>query len=105
MKNFILRQEPFGFTFYDRRKLRQVFLKTSHLNSYLKEKGIKQTEIEYLRFGRSDYRKDILYSPIRIYYELTLQCNLRCRYCFNSSGKARSHELTTSEVLKSIDKN
>lgn len=48
-------------------------------------------------------RYDILYSPTRIYYELTLKCNLHCQYCFNDSGIPRPNELTTKEVLKSLE--
>jgi len=103
MKNYIARQEAFGFTFYERKKLRHKFFSKEKLSLYLKEKGIGGSEVEWLKFKCRNYRSDILYSPIRIYYELTLRCNLQCRYCFNNSGKPRPNELTTKEVLESLD--
>lgn len=104
MKNiFTLRQEPFGYTFFYKQKLRYRFLHKIELDEFLKEQQIKRDQVEILKFKRKDYRKDILYSPIRIYYELTLGCNLHCRYCYNGSGKRRRKELSTSEILKSLD--
>lgn len=102
-KNFVLRQEPFGYTFFNKSRLRHKFIHKDQLDKFLKESGIDLDQVEVLKFKRQDYRNDILYSPIRIYYEVTLSCNLRCRYCFNTSGKPSSNELETSEVLKSLD--
>ena len=102
-KNFVLRQEPFGYTFFDKPKIRYQFLHKKEVEKFLKDRQIRTNQVEILKFKRKDYRKNILYSPIRIYYELTLACNLRCRYCYNSSGEPRSNELSTSEILKSLD--
>lgn len=104
MKNkYALRREPFGYTFFDKQKLRHCFLHKIELDEFLKHQQISKDRVEILKFKRKDYRKDILYSPIRIYYELTLSCNLHCRYCYNDSGKHRQNELTTLEALKSLD--
>ena len=103
MKNYILREENFGFTFFDKKKLRHQFLKKSELESFLKSKGLKKSDVEILRIKKKGIRKDLLYSPIRIYYELTLMCNLHCRYCYNDSGRGRKNELTTEEIIRSID--
>lgn len=103
MKKYLVRQEPFGFTFFDRKKLKHQFIKKNQLAKYLGKYGISRSEIGWLNFKRQDFRKDIIYSPIRIYYELTLMCNLYCHYCFNNSGKPRKKELTTKEVLESLD--
>jgi len=101
--NFALRQEPFGYTFFDKQKLRHVFLHEPDLDGFLRDRQISAKQVEFLKFKRKDYRRDILYSPLRVYYELTLGCNLHCRYCYNSSGKCRPNELSTAEVLKSLD--
>jgi MoaA/NifB/PqqE/SkfB family radical SAM enzyme len=101
--NYFIREEPFGYTFFDKKKLRHQFLGKKELESVLKEKLISNKEIEWLKIKRKDCRKDIIYSPIRIYYELTLACDLSCRYCFNSSGRPRKNELTTKQVLKNLD--
>lgn len=103
MKKYFVREEPFGYTFFDKRKLRHQFLAKEELKPFLKEKNIGESEIEWLKMKRTDYRDDIIYSPIRMYYELTLACNLNCQYCFNSSGRPRKIELSTDEVLKSLD--
>lgn len=101
-KLFSLREEPFGFTFYDKTKLRHKFIKKDELNSVLAEQGIALSDCDHLSIGRTDIRGDILYSPIRIYYETTLACNLHCKSCFNDSGKPRPGELTTQELIKSL---
>ena len=37
--------------------------------------------------------------PLIVGWELTLACNLRCRHCASSAGRARSNELTVDECL------
>ncbi len=41
--------------------------------------------------------------PFIVGWELTLQCNLRCRHCGSGAGKPRSHELTLEESLSLCD--
>ncbi|MFA5358410.1 MAG: radical SAM protein [Patescibacteria group bacterium] len=103
MKKYFVREESFGYTFFDKRKLRHEFLAKTELKKVLRNRGVSAKEVELIKARRKEYRKDIIYSPIRIYYELTLGCNLRCRYCFNSSGIPRKNELTTKEVMQSLD--
>ena len=46
------------------------------------------------------------YTPSRISHlnaEVTRACNLRCDYCFNSSGKRLPNELDTGEWKSVID--
>jgi radical SAM protein with 4Fe4S-binding SPASM domain len=47
----------------------------------------------------------MLRSPVRLYYELTRSCNLKCTYCFNESGPGRQFpdELRTEEAVRIID--
>lgn len=101
-KKYVIREEPFGYTFFDKPKLRHKFVLRENLNDFLKSRGLPLDECKYLRTKRKGFRKDIIYSPIRIYYELTLACNLQCKSCFNRSGKPRPYELSTEEVLKSL---
>jgi len=65
--------------------------------------GVKVSDIEYLKGKLDGIRKDIIYSPIRVYYELTTACNLRCKTCFNKSGEALKDELSSDEVIKIIE--
>lgn len=101
-KRYLLRDEPFGYTFYDKDKLSHQFILKKELNSFLNKTNISINDYEYLKAEHKGYRKDIVYSPIRIYYELTLACNLQCKSCFNSSGKPRHYELSTKEVIDSL---
>jgi radical SAM protein with 4Fe4S-binding SPASM domain len=41
--------------------------------------------------------------PLIIGWELTLQCNLRCRHCGSIAGAPRENELTTKEALSICD--
>jgi MoaA/NifB/PqqE/SkfB family radical SAM enzyme len=41
----------------------------------------------------------LLVAPIRVYYEVTKRCNLRCKHCFNISGIETKSELSASEVI------
>lgn len=102
-KKYIIREELFGYTFFDKPKLRHTFVLGENLDAFLKSRNLSMDDCKYLKAKRKDYRKDIIYSPIRIYYELTLACNLRCKSCFNRSGKPRAYELITEEVLKSLN--
>jgi len=101
-KPFSLREEPFGYTFYDKAKLRYRFIKKDELEQTLREIDISSDNYDILSMKKTEVRDDILYSPIRIYYETTLRCNIRCQSCFNDSGKPRYGELTTEELIKSL---
>lgn len=43
------------------------------------------------------------YVPEACVWETTLACNLACRHCGSSAGKARAHELDTREALGLLD--
>jgi mycofactocin radical SAM maturase len=44
-----------------------------------------------------------LTAPVNLTWEVTLDCNLRCRHCLSASGKAAPRELTTAEALDAVD--
>jgi MoaA/NifB/PqqE/SkfB family radical SAM enzyme len=46
---------------------------------------------------------DSLAAPIRIYLEICLRCNANCSYCLNNAGSARPYELSTEELLRTIE--
>lgn len=102
-KRFIVREEYFGFTFYDRQSLKHEFVLEKEWLGFLDKKGITSEDYDFLSVKAKNIRRDLLYCPTRIYYELTLKCNLHCQYCFNDSGIPRPNELTTKEVLKSLE--
>lgn len=37
--------------------------------------------------------------PLRIFYDITYACNLRCKHCFSKSGNKNSQELTLDEKI------
>lgn len=41
--------------------------------------------------------------PFQVGWELTLECNLRCKHCGSSAGKKRPNELSTKEALSICD--
>ena len=41
----------------------------------------------------------VLSAPVRVVWEVTRKCNLRCRYCYISASTAEADELTTREAL------
>lgn len=44
-----------------------------------------------------------LSAPVNLTWEVTLDCNLRCRHCLSASGKPAPRELTTAEALDAVD--
>jgi radical SAM protein with 4Fe4S-binding SPASM domain len=44
-----------------------------------------------------------LAAPIRVYLEIGLRCNASCAYCLNDAGSARPNELSTEELLRTIE--
>lgn len=101
-ERFVLRDEHFGATLYDRKRLTHKFL----LKEETKKKIVFE-ETEVHRFEKwdvdlSNSPEDLIYSPLRVYFEMTLKCNLRCKTCFNSSGKKGNDEMSTDEILKSL---
>jgi MoaA/NifB/PqqE/SkfB family radical SAM enzyme len=56
-----------------------------------------------LRSSPAPLPVDSLAAPIRIYLEICLRCNAHCNYCLNNAGSARPYELTTEELLRTIE--
>lgn len=51
----------------------------------------------------NDYESNRLSSPLRVFYDITYQCNLRCKHCFTESGNAELNELSKEEKLVLIE--
>lgn len=97
MKELISRNENFGMTVFDPNNFKHYFLDHDSLKTF-KHSTIKLSENKpFLK------RKDIIYSPIRVYFDLTYLCNLSCISCLNDSGKKRSNELSTNQVIKTLE--
>ena len=65
---YTIREEPFGYTLYDRKPLNASFVRKEKLNETLAYRGIDIQECTFLPALRKNYRSDILYSPYRIYF-------------------------------------
>jgi radical SAM protein with 4Fe4S-binding SPASM domain len=101
-ERFVLRDEPFGYTLFDKQKMRHKFLARGSLPEELCFDDIRVNSYEKLDADLNGALDDIIFSPIRMYFELTSACNLRCKTCFNQSGKPKPDELTTEEVKKTL---
>jgi len=42
-------------------------------------------------------------APFQVVWDVTYACNLRCKHCYATAGKALEHELSTEEALETID--
>ncbi|EKE13252.1 MAG: radical SAM protein [uncultured bacterium] len=103
-ERYVLRDESFGGTLYDRKLLKHDFLYKDQIDSTaISINGQEIKSFEHWEAEVENLRTDILYSPIRVYIERTRKCNLRCDTCFNSSGVEPEGELTTDELKKSLD--
>jgi len=98
-----IRQEPFGYTVFDKDRLRHRLALPGEVEQILQTMQVNADECEQMSLNRErSFRNDLLVAPVRVYYEITLACDLRCRVCFNSSGKSRTTELSTQEVMESL---
>ena len=102
-EKFVLRDEPFGYTLFDKRRMRHKFIARGTLSEELCFNDVKVKSYEKWDADLSESLDDIIYSPIRMYFELTSACNLRCKTCFNQSGKPKPGELTTEEVKRTLE--
>jgi len=56
------------------------------------------------RDNKSDFtEKRQLSAPLYVIWEITCDCNLRCKHCLSDSGKPHPNELNTLEAKKLID--
>lgn len=97
-KRFIARRENFGLTVYDRNFLKPLFLTKDEAARFISE-----NEVEIINNTPFVPRKDIIYSPIRVFFEMTLACNLRCKTCLNNSGIPLEDELSLEQSIQVIE--
>ncbi|MBN1385440.1 radical SAM protein [Candidatus Woesearchaeota archaeon] len=93
-KKNIARAENFGYTLLDRRSL---------MHRFIHKEEPDPNGYEVWSADLSNAPKDLLFSPVRMYFEVTNICNLRCKTCFNNSGQKRPDEMNTEQVLRTLD--
>ncbi len=110
---YILRDEPFGYLLFDN-------------NIYLSEKKMKRGQLmpkdftcmerncnislsnDYFTSHTGRYINNycpnhVISAPTTVFFEVTSKCNLKCKHCFNNSGKMTTDELSYSSISNVID--
>jgi radical SAM protein with 4Fe4S-binding SPASM domain len=106
-----LKREFFGSILSDSSSGKLIYLDQPHtqdLYSWHNNQQINDTVAELQRFGIpiEDIEitdnippADHLNSPMRVLYDITYACNLRCTHCFTDSGKQHNDELNPDEKI------
>lgn len=102
-EQFVLRDESFGGTLYDRKLLKHQFVGRNEINSGISADGISIENPERWKGDIGKIPEGLLYAPTRIYFELTRECNLRCIHCFNSSAKPIPGEMDTEQMMQCLE--
>lgn len=100
---YVLRDEYFGGTLYDRELLKHRFVGHDEINKGITINNKEIHNYEKWSADTSELKNGLIYSPTRIYFELTRECNLRCDHCFNSSGEPLPNEMTTDEMILTME--
>ncbi len=79
------------------------FASEQQAKGMLGREGESEYTVREMTEDKQSLPRGILKSPLRLYFEVTRKCNLRCKNCFSSSGNAFTDELTHAEVLKTLD--
>ncbi|MBN1385441.1 radical SAM protein [Candidatus Woesearchaeota archaeon] len=94
---YISRHERFG---------RTVFNPADFTHAYTSEEQHSDLKVKHQVEEKNNPvtgTEGILEAPIRVYYDITMACNLRCKTCLNSSGEPDKDELDTEQSLRTID--
>jgi len=92
---YIIRDESFGSIVYHKETLFYKYANKVDTEQFLSNGATHWKNVP------SDIR-GIISAPIRIYYELTRDCGLYCKQCFNTSGKKLSNEQPHEDVIASL---
>lgn len=108
MKRYIIRQESFGATIYDRLLVSLNYLDVKKVNKYLscskillKSGDVSKHNSTFIPLKNPNI--NYLAAPEKIFIELTKKCNLRCSHCFNESGKTSGKEWDWTTLKKVLD--
>ena len=89
---YIYRKEYFGYTKFNVETLNHEFV----------DKIDESDNFRLIELGSNKIINDgLLVNPIRVYFETTLNCNLKCNYCFNNCNSRG--DLSTSDFIKILD--
>lgn len=96
----LLRQEYFGYTLYDKSTLTHTYVSQEEGKSLLNTNKATLIDTTNKTFDKSS---GLLVAPIRLYFEATKKCNLRCRHCFNASGYQSKDQLDSEKIIKILE--
>lgn len=102
-ERFVLREEVFGGTLYDRELLKHKFVDRESIEAGLEMSGERVESPEIWKGDLEGLPRDLLYAPTRIYFELTRECNLRCVHCFNASSQPIPGEMDTEQMMQCLE--
>ena len=105
IKRFSIRKESFGATIYDKERVNICYVNTDNYNSIISG---NQIHTIFGRISKDNCKiikskatnSTILSAPEKIFIELTKMCNLRCKHCFNESGKSVMNEWSWLELKR-----
>lgn len=103
INRYVLRDEYFGGTLYDRKLLKHKFVSRDEISAGISVNNQSVENFEKWGADTKEFENGLIYSPTRIYFEMTRKCNLRCDHCFNSSGEPLPNEMTTDEMMLSME--
>lgn len=133
MKKIILKQEFFGGILYNKKYKENMYidketyeiLNTLWVDKKNYKKGVKklkektnieevfdilreliENEIITLNFDKKEQGKipkTYLTAPFRVFYDITYECNLRCKHCFTNSGIKSNEELSLNEKTNLVE--
>lgn len=95
----------------NKEELSSLLVTGREVNKEQAEKGVFYIEVGNFQFRISNPRKiesglvesECLSAPNRLYLVLTRKCNLRCRMCYNESGKSLADEWGTEQWTGLLD--
>lgn len=99
-------QEEYFFNKEDTANIKKIFSgnydDSIHLQKFrdnLIGKNLLSTDITYI-----EHEKTAGFgAPLKISFNITEKCNLRCKHCLTNAGSSNPEELTTVELFKLID--
>lgn len=110
MKDLLLRKESFGGTLYAVTTGKRIYIDQSEYEEIALHQKVAGSVAEDVGVSGDVHivipthlPKDNFSSPDTVYFEVTRGCNLRCKQCFNQSGKKLTDELTLDRQIALID--
>lgn len=93
------RKEEFGYIFHSTEKVK-IYSHDAEPFLAASQEVPDKYEINSFKIPKEQFH---LKAPVYAFLEVTQECNLNCRHCYNTSGTVRENELSTGELLHLLD--